>query len=63
MWKPWVTKGRINVLRAMAERLRTKLMEQKTKSVFRPPKETGRGVVMEDTVDVSGGEEEMQRKD
>lgn len=47
----------------MAERLGTKLMEQKAKSVFSPPKETGRAVVMKDTVDVSGGEEEMQRKD
>lgn len=55
-----MTKGGINVLRAMAERLGTKLMEQKAKFVFSSPKETGREVVMEDTVDVSREEEEMQ---
>lgn len=40
MRKPWVTKGRINVLGAMAESFGAKLMEQKEKSVFSPPKET-----------------------
>lgn len=63
MRKPWVTRRRINILRAMAERLGMKLMEQKAKPTFNPLKEAGRGVVVEGTVDESGGEEEMQWKD
>lgn len=44
----------------MAERLGTKLMEQKAKSIFSPPKESGRRVLVGDTSAVSGGEEELQ---
>lgn len=47
----------------MAERLGAKLMEQKAKSIFSPPKETEIGVMMEEIVDVSGTEEETQWKD